>query len=250
MIKKLIKKIFKKKKINPNLKIKYKIIINKKLRKNDIIFFHIGKTSGTKINSIFKKKIINNINIIKTQHNLKKRHINLNQNYFFSIRNPVNRFLSGFYSRKRKGKPRLYKDWSTEERQAFKKFKSANQLAESLFLKSKKGQDAIRAIQSIGHCNSDQIDWFSGSDFFGNNPPLCIIRQEFFERDMILFCKKLNIKGEILKNIKKEIKIKEHKNNYNKIKPLSKKAIFNLKKWYVKDVYFYKYCNNWIKKNK
>jgi hypothetical protein len=249
MLKKLVRKFFKKK-INPNLKIKYKIRINKKLKKNDIIFFHIGKTAGTKINLLFKKNVSENINIIKTQHDLKKRHINLNQKYFFSIRSPINRFVSGFYSRKKKGQPRIYKEWSAEEKIAFKKFKSANQLAESLFLKNKKGQDAIRAIQSIEHCNSDQIDWFSGSDFFGNNPPLSIIRHEFFEHDIILLCKKLNIKKEILKKIKKEIKIKEHYNNYNKIKPLSKKAIFNLKKWYVKDVYFYKYCNDLIKKNK
>jgi len=50
----------------------------------------------------------------------------------FGVRAPAEIFVSGFYSRRRRGRPRHDLPWSPEERTAFTRFATPNQLAEGL----------------------------------------------------------------------------------------------------------------------
>jgi hypothetical protein len=112
------------------------------LQKNEVAFLHIGKCAGTQIINICKKINNKKLNVRKLEHSKTLKHIKKNK-YFFSIRSPITRYISGFYNRKNKNNPGKIIKWSEHEKMAFKEFKNANDLAESLFKKIK---------EVSGHC--------------------------------------------------------------------------------------------------
>ena len=102
----------------------------------EIHFLHIGKNAGTAIASLLSywNQQCSDIGFVKHSHSVRLRDLPPPAEYFFSIRNPVSRFVSAFYSRKRKGLPRFHFEWSPDEELAFKTFEHATNLAEYLFL--------------------------------------------------------------------------------------------------------------------
>ena len=50
----------------------------------------------------------------------------------FFVRHPVSRFVSGFNSRMRKGRPRRNVEWSEGERWSFERFRTPDELARAL----------------------------------------------------------------------------------------------------------------------
>ena len=215
---------------------------------NSIAFLHIGKNAGTQIKHVTKQLKRYNIKIKNYPHIVKLKDLPKESNYFFSIRNPATRFVSGFYSRKRKGQPRLYCDWNLHESIAFEQFEHANDIAENLFNTNKIGDSARAAIKSIGHTGMQQIDWFQESAYLEKQPPLTIIRQEFFNQDMQRLLDMLNLKIDIATLITENI-ISAHSNEYKNIPALTEKGALNLEKWYIQDYMFYKTCEDWIKKS-
>src|SRR5215469_6421945 len=111
----------------------YTVTLHQSLR-TTIHFLHIGKNAGTQIKFVAQQINQNdeNCRIVTHPHEVKLGHLPQGARYFFSIRNPLTRFKSAFYSRKRKGLPRFFLDWSAEEKQVFSSFEHANDLAEAL----------------------------------------------------------------------------------------------------------------------
>ena len=219
---------------------------------NTVHFLHIGKCAGTTI-----RVLIDEINqksgypkMVAHPHRTTLADLWASSDcpsYFFSIRNPITRFYSGFYSRKRKGLPRIYVEWSDLERQAFEYFNDANDLAENLFKNSALGIEASSAMQSIRHVKDHQHSWFNDfEEIFHSRKPICILRQENLTEDVQYLFKKLNIVEKI--NLETD-KVKAHKNDYSNKPPLSELAIENLKIWYAKDIIFYDLANNYIEIN-
>jgi len=222
---------------------------NSNFSKSSIHFLHISKCAGTEITRHLDLINENHPNkSIKTcAHNVKLKDIPIDSPYFFSIRDPITRFFSGFYCRKRKGMPRYTSEWSADETKAFANFDNANFLAESLFLSGELGQKASEAMKSIYHVAMNQIDWFiKVENFLEIRPPVHIIRQEFFDKDLAVFIKKLGIENDLI--IERD-PVLSHENNYEGIPSLSELSISNLKIWYAQDIEFYKICSDWIEKN-
>jgi hypothetical protein len=164
--------------------------------------------------------------------------------YFFSIRSPATRFISGFYSRKRKGRPRYNREWSEHERRGFTIFQHANELAEALFEDGSIGLQAFSAIKSIEHCAYNQCDFFNTMGFiFDVRPPTAIIRQELFNEDIKWFCSVLGLDLSISIS---DDPIVAHANEYAGCPPLSEKALKNLRAWYRQDFEFYSHCCRWL----
>lgn len=216
---------------------------------NRIHFLHIGKNAGTQIanicqqvNSASKERVI-----LKHGHDIYLKNIPKGEDYFFSIRNPISRFKSGFYSRKRKGQPRIYSEWSEYDEVAFSEFEHANDLAESLFQTGDIGRRAWAAMKSIRHTAQNQSDWFvCCGNFLRSRPPVWIIRQENFEDDMRDFLSLANLR---LRDGAIDFSVDDatsHKNDYTNTPQLSKKSEENLRAWYVQDLEFYAMCENWI----
>src|SRR5262249_46523580 len=126
--------------------------------KRTIHFLHISKNAGTQIKFVVQQINRNNENyrIEAHPHRIGLKHLPPSADYFFSIRNPYTRFQSGFYSRKRKGAPRLFIDWSPEEEETFSNFEHANDLAEALFEDSTRGYLAFAAMRAIPHLQIQQ----------------------------------------------------------------------------------------------
>jgi hypothetical protein len=216
--------------------------------RNEIAFLHIGKNAGTQI--VFLTSQIEartGVSIRKCGHKTKLLQIDPSVPYFFSVRNPISRFKSAFYSRKRKGQPRTYSEWTEAEAFAFADFEHANELAENLFSAGKNGAKALMAVQSISHTSMHQIDWFVRVGYFlQSRPPLWIIRQEKFNADMAEFLSRANL-GMTLADIEVSNDPKTaHKNDYTATPELSERAIENLMLWYSRDFEFYKVCESWI----
>lgn len=210
-------------------------------------FLHIGKNAGTQFRHVAEQvnALSKSVRIITHRHSIRLKHLPTSEGWLFSVRSPESRFKSGFYSRIRKGQPRIYSDWSKYERMAFSYFEHANDLAEALFEDGERGFHALCAIKSIYHCSLEQIDYFeAGGYFFEINPPLAIIRQEEFSHDLKLFLEQIAFQGEVSLITDSAA---AHMNDYSCIPPFSEKAKRNLYEWYRQDFEFYKQCEYWIK---
>ncbi|HUQ37389.1 MAG TPA: hypothetical protein VM144_13525 [Aestuariivirga sp.] len=222
-------------------------LIGNKMR--TIHFIHIGKTAGTQI-----KQLASQINggkeectIIAHPHRISLANLPAGSEYFFSIRSPESRFVSGFYSRKRMGQPRYNVEWTQHEREAYENFHHANDLAEALFEEGLAGARALSAMKSIEHLARGEIDYFLGLGYFLKmNPPLAIIRQEKFAEDIARLFRILRLKNQPIID---HDPVAAHKNIYTDAIPLSEKAKDNIRRWYAQDCEFYKICVSWISGN-
>jgi len=223
---------------------------NPKINATDIHFLHIGKCAGSQMGRISRQ--INNTpgsrKIIKHRHDVYLRDIHKDADYFFSIRQPFTRFVSGFYSRKRKGAPKLNIPWSKDDTFAFETFEHANDLAEALFEKSELGRKAWAAMKSIRHTEQNQSDWFyCAGGFLYTRPPVWILRQESFDADLETFFARANL-NTATDNVQISRDPKAaHANDYTNIPALSDKARDKLAIWYAQDIAFYDMCENWMK---
>ncbi|MEP6019630.1 MAG: sulfotransferase family 2 domain-containing protein [Paracoccaceae bacterium] len=115
-------------------------------------FLHIPKTGGTAlrhalvnaheyagVRPIFWSKHKASADDILRKH--KSAHLG------FFVRDPVERFISGFYSRKREGQPRYHVPWSAAERLAFHAFGEVDLLAEGLAQSDPLAEAAVKSIR-------------------------------------------------------------------------------------------------------
>lgn len=219
------------------------------LFRKSVHYLHIGKTAGTQIGHVIAQvnSAQNGLAIIKNGHGTTLKSLPQDAAYFFSVRNPIARFRSGFYSRKRMGRPRLNNPWSPSEAQVFNEFEDANDLAEALFRSDARGQKAVSAMMTIGHIGNLQIDWFKkAGDIFMLRPPVWIIRQEHLEADIKILLQRLGIQKTV--TLTSDPKM-AHVNDYAGIPRLSDQAVTNLQQWYCADIQFYAHLEAWMAEN-
>ena len=227
----------------------FRLIQRPERRKRVIHFLHIGKNAGSQVMSIANQfnDLSRRRTILKRKHDIFLKDIPSDDDYFFSIRDPISRVRSGFYSRKRKGQPRIYSEWSAYDELAFSEFEHANDLAECLFGNGETGARAWAAMKSIRHTAQNQSDWFyCCGNFLRVRPPIFIIRQESFDRDISAFIGTADPDVEISRIRLSSNAVESHRNDYSGVPPLSPRAIENLRSWYAQDFSFCKLCNDWI----
>lgn len=215
-------------------------------RREPINFLHIGKNAGSAFRHVARQvnRTSRAIRICVHGHEVRLAHLSPSERYVFAIRSPDTRFLSGFYSRKRNGRPLYQGVWSDHESVAFSHFEHANCLAEALFEDTSRGYHAFCAMKSISHCSMEQVSWFERSGYFLDlRPPVTIIRQERFEADLHDFLRMVGHTDPI------ELAPDDmlaHRFDYSDTPPLSDKAMANLQRWYAVDFEFYSRCVQWI----
>lgn len=216
---------------------------------SDIHYLHIGKCAGTQVLTLAQSVNARGPKrrILKRSHDVFLKHLPPKVDYFFSIRDPLSRFRSGFYSRKRKGQPRNYFEWSADDAQAFVDFPEANDLAESLFSDGALGAKAWAAMKSIRHVAQNQSDWFyCKGNFLKTRPPLWILRTEHFDKDLKTLLDRVDLGVPTDGLVASDDPIDRHANDYKAIPDLSDKALENLKTWYAQDIAFYQACETWM----
>jgi hypothetical protein len=213
-------------------------------------YLHIGKTAGTQIGHVISQvnRAQTEITMVKNGHGTPLRSLPASDQYFFSIRDPISRFRSGFYSRKRCGRPRLDNQWSPSEALIFAEFEHANDLAEALFRPDALGRKALSAMLTIGHIGNGHVDWFKkAGDIFSIRPPVWIVRQEHLEADVATLLRRLDLD---LKVTFTADPVRAHVNDYSGVPELSEMAIANLTRWHSADLQFYTHCEAWMTENR
>lgn len=212
-------------------------------------FLHIGKCAGTVLKPAFAElnRRPGRFHIQSHPHSVTLADLPADAPYFFSVRDPVSRFYSGFYSRKRMGRPHTFNPWTEEETTVFERFPHANDLAEALSPGSAGYEEATRAMQAVPHFARFQHAYFARfRDFLEVRPPLCILRQEHLQGDLAALEKALGVSWSI------ELAtdpVKAHSNDYSGAPPLSEAAIANIRWWYRDDVAFHGRVIDWIARN-
>lgn len=219
-------------------------------------FLHIGKTGGT----AFKHAIASMPGQIGRDeglgpaihlhpHSVKLRDIPEGDRFFFFLRDPISRFVSGFYSRQRQGQPRHFVPWRPNEKEAFRRFSTPNQLALALHSEDAEEKfDAERAMQSIAHVRDSYWKWFESEEYF-----LSRLGDLFF----IGFQERLSADFEVLKSklelpnclLLPEDPILAHANLPGLDKTLQDDAVKNLRRWYAEDFLFLDLCHKILRVN-
>ena len=124
---------------------------------------HIGKTGGTAIKCALKDHLnTSKGTILLHGHNTALADIPEGEKVFFFLRDPISRFISGFYSRQRKGQPRHFTEWAPKEKAAFEQFSSPNEIACGLV---NGNLGARAAMNNIQHLNKLEY-WFESLEYF------------------------------------------------------------------------------------
>ena len=123
---------------------------------------HIGKTGGTALKSALTPVLHDgDYEIVLHGHGTRLKHVPVGEKVFFVIRDPVDRFVSGFNSRLRRGRPRYDIPWTPEEELAFEQFATPDQLGAALSSEdSIERARAFQAMTSIGHVRASYWQWF------------------------------------------------------------------------------------------
>ncbi len=212
-----------------------------KKKKKNIHLLHIGKTGGTSIITAFEKFSSLKYNFYTHfGHAHSFKDVPENDMIVFFLRDPLTRFISGFYSRKRKGQPRYNVPWNSEEEVAFNRFETPDDLGTALSSNDAKTKEAaIRAMKGIAHVKTYLQDWLVDVDYLKSrkNDIFFIGFQESFDSDFRGLYKKLT------GSQYEDVILREHVNPDVGHKKLSDKARNNLELWFDHDMKLYNYCS-------
>lgn len=203
-------------------------------------FLHIGKTGGSAVKGALKyafKAAGAEARFVAPGHGYRLRDVPEGEAYVFSVRDPVTRFVSAFYSRKRKGAPRTNIDWKPTEVLAFGAFEHAADLAEALFSPGARGMQALGAMRGIGHVSQSQVEWFPDPHavLHGDRQPLAILRTEALEADFGVLLARLGMAGAVSLP---EDAYGRNAHDYAGVPPLSSRGAANIRRWYAADMAF------------
>jgi hypothetical protein len=215
------------------------------VKKPKLHFIHVGKTGGSAIAFALKAHTRQHEYHIQLHgHNTKLNDIPEGEKLFFCVRDPMDRFVSGFYSRQRQGRPKYNSPWRKEEKMAFKIFKTPNELALALSSEDAayKAQ-AEFAMRSIAHVKSSYWDWFGDESYFTKRFPdiLWVCHQDRLKKDFDVLKKMLHIPEEVA--LPGKHSVAAHANPDGLDRKLEDQAKRNLQGWYAADYHFLKLVN-------
>lgn len=125
---------------------------------------HIGKTGGSALRNALAP-FAESHRVRLERHKYTMRHVPEGERFGFVIRDPASRFVSGFNSRLREGRPANYIPSNPDEKRAFGYFGEANALAEALSSLNPVTRSRARwAMANIGHVRWPHRDWLQDAD--------------------------------------------------------------------------------------
>jgi len=129
---------------------------------------HIGKTAGTALKwALDPVAGSGGYELRLHDHQVTLRDVPPGDRVFFALREPIDRFVSGFNSRQRQGRPRYHYPWSPQEQTAFRTFASADSLAAALSSDDHvRKAAAVAAMSSIQHVRDSYWRWFDSPGYF------------------------------------------------------------------------------------
>ena len=196
---------------------------------------HVGKTGGTAVKAALEHHASPALQIHLHRHSTTLADVPVGEPFFFFVRDPLQRFASGFYSRQRQGQPRYFYPWTDAEQAAFERFDSPGALGEAL--SSPDCEAAIRAMTSIRHVRDGYATWFVDEGHLESR------------RDDLVFVGSQEHLGEDFERLKTVLQLPDalalpddptraHRRPASMSGPLSETAESNLRAWYEPDYRF------------
>lgn len=212
---------------------KAKRVIQKAQGKQFVHFLHIGKTGGTAVkHALEQHSAYSPFVICLHPHRVKLRHVPKGESVIFFLRDPISRFVSGFYSRQRRVQSRVYVPRRPYETIAFEYFDTPNQLALALYsTDAEESARAQKAMKSIRHVRNSYWEWFESEEYLKSrlSDIFFIGFQEHLNEDFEILKSKLSLPDSVeLPNDD----IQAHRNPENLDRTLKNEAIENLRHWY------------------
>ncbi len=202
---------------------------------------HIGKTAGTALKwALRPAETSGTYRIVLHEHADALKDIPEGDKVFFVVRDPIERYVSGFYSRQRQGRPRYDYPWSPDEAVAFETFPSADALARALVSPDEQEREAAtHAMRSIQHVRDSYWRWFHDPEYFArrSGDVLMVISSESLNASFPRLCELLGVEGVSLPTDE----VKAHRNP-SVDRRLSDEARANLREWYAEDYAFIDAC--------
>lgn len=215
--------------------------------KQFVHLLHIGKTGGTALKHALQQQPVTRRYVVFLHpHRIRLRDIPEGERVFFFLRDPIPRFISGFYSRQRQGRPRIFSPWSREESEAFNRFHTPNELALGLSADSREKKEAAeRAMRGIQHVRDSYWYWFENEEYFLSRRQdiLFIGRQERLADDFEILKQKLGLSSRL--SLPSD-DLTAHRNPAGLDTRLDEEAMRNLQEWYQADYRFLELCQTWI----
>jgi len=210
-------------------------------------YLHVGKTGGM----AFKHAVRSFFNcdpyqLVLHKHGFRLKGVPTGEKVVFFLRDPVARFVSGFYSRQRQGRPKMFIPWTPKERIAFSRFATPNQLALALSAPDEQERTKARkAMRHIMHVKMPYRFWFGSAPYFLSRLPdvLFVGFQESLADD---FARLRTILGLPDEARLPDNEVEAHKNPAHLDRALEPQAVQNLKAWYREDYEFIELCRTHV----
>jgi hypothetical protein len=159
-------------------------------------FLHPGKTAGTAVKFALKNAPEpTNYHVRMHTHGVRMTDLPRGDKFFFVVRDPVDRFVSGFAGRQRQGRPRHEHPWSPDEARAFARFSSPQDLADALAGEGADRAAAVEALTSIDHVRTSYWYWFADPATFRRrwNDVLFVGFQETLDDQLPVLAERLGL---------------------------------------------------------
>lgn len=204
-------------------------------------YLHVGKTGGTAVKAALRPVATQGRYRLDLHgHDFTLADVPSGERFFFAVRDPVSRFVSAFYSRKRRGAdPGGLHPWSPAEAEAFAEFPTANALAEQI----DGSPSAAAAMRSIVHVRSHYSTWFGppGELLTRRSDLLFVLRQEHLDADFARLVDRLGLAGRAALPTDDP---RAHRGPRDVDRTLSDRAVGNLREWYADDIRFVELCES------
>lgn len=211
-------------------------------------FLHLGKTGGSAVKYAIESSANPHLRYVVYlhPHETTLRDVPEHEKFFFFLRDPISRFISGFYSRQRQGRPRYFMAWTPDEKLAFERFSSPNALANALSSDAPQEKtNSEAAMRSILHVKDAYWSWFESEDYFASRQPdlFFVGFQEQLSSDFETLKSKLGLTDIALP----QDDVHAHRNPAALDKTLDERAVTNLKSWYAADFRFVDLCRKLVR---
>ncbi|MEA3032369.1 MAG: hypothetical protein QOH86_385, partial [Sphingomonadales bacterium] len=144
---------------------------------------HIGKTGGTALKAALAPFAAEG-KFVLHGHKTRCRDCPPDSRIFFVVRHPLDRFVSAFNSRLRRGRPRFDYPWTLRQALVFSLFRNPNALAERLGSRNPLVRLAAGlSMRGIGHLRRRLSYWIDPAEF-ERNPRLIIGTLETLDSDL------------------------------------------------------------------
>jgi hypothetical protein len=205
---------------------------------------HIGKTGGTAMKHVFNAldPSVGTYQVTVHKHVQRLPRIQKGHKVFFVVRDPVDRFVSGFNSRLREGKPRYYTPWTEAERVAFSHYSSPDSLGRALSSEDvAERAQAYTAMSVIRHVRDSYWDWFGNWEYLESRADDILLIQ-WFPDLTATFPRLRQLLGLPETVVLPSDDLNTHRSPADVDKTLSDVARANLERWYGRDFAFIDLC--------